>query len=251
MATTFVFDSGPTASWAQKFFDAPRAFYTSHPSGRFRTEFGPVYYRGRLNGSAKLLIVGQDPSTDEILAQRNLVGASGQRVQKLLNKIGIRSSYVIFNTFLFGIKGQMDAVMNAVAVEPTVLNYRNGLFDKVVADNTVQAIISFGNGADLAINNWPGRPTAIPWFQLHHPSAPDNIVLPNWNANLNSLHTAVTPDQTSLVNVTPYGTTFGPNDVADIPREDLSFGIADWHGTGGGTRSQRNGDSVINWTSPL
>jgi hypothetical protein len=125
MATTFVFDSGPTASWAP----------------------------------------------------------SGQRVQKLLNKIGIRSSYVIFNTFLFGIKGQMDAVMNAVAVEPTILNYRNGLFDKVIAENTIQAIISFGNGADLAISNWPGRPAAIPWFQLHHPSAPENAVLPNWNAH--------------------------------------------------------------------
>jgi hypothetical protein len=47
---TFKFDKGPTASWAQKFFDAPRQYHVDHPSGRFRTEFGPVYYRGRLNG---------------------------------------------------------------------------------------------------------------------------------------------------------------------------------------------------------
>jgi hypothetical protein len=251
MATTFKFDRGPNPSWAKRFFDAPRNFYVTHASGRFRTEFGPVYYRGRLNGRARLLIVGQDPSTDELLAQRNLVGSAGQRAQKLLNKIGISSSYIIFNTFLFGIKGQMDAVMNAVGVEPTILNYRNGLFDKVIAENTIQAIISFGNGADLAINNWPGRPAAVPWFQLHHPSASDSVVLSNWNANLNALHAAVTPDSASLVNVTPYGAAFSPNDVADIPREDLSFGIADWHGTGGGTRSQRDGDKIIRWTSPL
>jgi hypothetical protein len=127
MATTFKFDKGPSASWAKRFFESPRAYYVTHPSARFRTEFGPVYYRGRLNGTAKLLIVGQDPSTDEILAQRNLVGASGQRVQKLLNKLGISKSYMMFNTFLFGIKGQMDAAMNAIAVEPTILNYRNSL----------------------------------------------------------------------------------------------------------------------------
>ena len=68
---------------------------------------------------------------------------------------------------------------------------------------------------------------------------------------LNALHAAVTPDSSALVDTTPYGPTVGPNDVAPIPREDLSFGIPDWHGTGGGTRSQRNGDNVINWTSPL
>jgi uracil-DNA glycosylase len=234
MATTFKFDKGPKASWAKKFFEAPRATYLAHPSGRFRTEFGPVYYRGRLNGTAKMLIIGQDPSTDEILAQRNLVGASGQRVQKLLNKLGVTKSYVMFNTFLYGIKGQMDATMNAIAVEPAILNYRNSLFDKVIAENPIQAIVSFGNGADLAVNHWPARPGALPWFQLVHPSAPENFVLNNWNTQLNALGAAITPDKLSLKNLTPYGTIFGPDDTADIPREDLSFGIAEWHGTGGG-----------------
>jgi hypothetical protein len=248
---TFKFDKGPTASWAQKFFNAPRQHYIDHPSGRFRTEFGPVYYRGRLNASVKLLIVGQDPSTDEILAQRNLVGSAGQRVQKLLNKIGLTTSYVMFNTFLYGIKGQMDAVMNGVALEPTILNYRNSLFAKTAGASTLQAIISFGNGGDLAITNWPARPSGVPWFQLTHPSAPDSLVLPNWNAQLTALHAAVTPDSAALVDTTPYGATFGVNDVAQIPREDLSFGLPDWHGAGGGTRSQRNGDNIISWTSPL
>lgn len=248
---TFKFDKGPSASWAQKFFDAPREHYINHPSGRFRTEFGPVYYRGRLNNSVKLLVVGQDPSTDEILAQRNLVGSAGQRAQKLLNKIGITKSYVMFNTFLYGIKGQMDAAMQAAALEVTILNYRNSLFAKTAAANTIQAIITFGNGADLAIANWPDRPAGVPWFQLTHPSAPDSIVLPNWNANLSTLHAAVTPDSAALVNTTPYGATFGADDSTDIPREDLAFGIPDWHGTAGGTRSQRNGDNIINWTSPL
>jgi uracil-DNA glycosylase len=248
---TLKFDKGPNASWASRFAGAPHQSYVNHASGRFRTEFGPVYYRGRLNASVKLLVVGQDPSTDEILAQRNLVGSAGQRVQRLLRKIGVTKSYTMFNTFLYGIKGQMDAVMNAAALDPAIAGYRNGLFDKLAGSNTLQAIVSFGNGADLAIANWPGRPAAVPWFQLHHPSAPDNIVLPNWNARLNALRAAVTPDSAALVDTTPYGAAFGANDVADIPREDLSFGVAEWHGTGGVTRSQRSGDTVISWTSPL
>lgn len=248
---TAKFDKGPNAWWTAKFANAPHQHYINHASGRFRTEFGPVYYRGRLNGSVKLLIIGQDPSTDEILAQRNLVGSAGQRVQKLLRKLGITKSYVMFNTFLYGIKGQVDATMKAAAVEPTIMSYRNSLLDKIAAIGALQAIVSFGAGADLAVTSWPGRPGGISWFQLVHPSAPDNVVLPSWNAHLNALHAAVTPDDGSLVDTTPYGAAFGANDAADIPRGDLPFGLPAWHGTGGVTRSQRNGDNIINWTSPL
>jgi uracil-DNA glycosylase len=251
VATTFKFDKGPSPSWAKQFFQAPLAYYENHPSARFRVKFGPVYYRGRLNGKARLLIVGQDPSTDEIIAQRNFVGSSGQRVQRLLNKLGMTRSYVMLNTFLFGIKGQMDAQMRAIALEAAILDYRNALLDKVMAGNPIQAIISFGNGADFAVNNWPGRPASIPWFRLTHPSNPSNSVPADWNENLNGLRAALKPDKLSIVNLTPYGASFGPNDVADIPPGDLPFAIAAWHGTGGATRSQRNGENIITWTSPL
>jgi uracil-DNA glycosylase len=246
------FDAGPPPTWARLFGQAPLAYYTGHPAGRFRTEFGPVYYRGRLkNASSRLLIVGQDPSTDELLAQRNLVGSAGQRVQRLLRKLGLTRSYTMFNTFLFGIKGQLDPPMRAIAQEAPIRDYRNRLFDKLAATNPLQAIVSFGNGADLAIEHWPGRPPGLPWLQLHHPSADEALVLPNWNAALAPLHAALTPDAAALVDLTPYGTTFGADGSADIPRADLPFGLPVWHGTGGSTRSQRDGDAIIKWQSPL
>ena len=46
------FDPGPPPPWERIFAAAPLAAYTAHPSGRFRTDFGPVYYRGRLDGAA-------------------------------------------------------------------------------------------------------------------------------------------------------------------------------------------------------
>ena len=90
---------------------------------------------------------------------------------------------------------------------------------------------------------------------MHHvhiiwAQASENIVLPDWNANLNNLHNSIAPDNASLVDLTPYGAVFTAADSADVPKEDLSFGIAGWHGTGGTTRSARNGDKVIQWTAP-
>jgi uracil-DNA glycosylase len=94
--------------------------------------------RGRLDGTARVLVLGQDPSTNEILAQRALVGTSGQRVQKLLAKIGITRSYVSFNTFLFSVLGQFDTELRAVSLDPEILDHRNRCLDRIRAQNPVQ-----------------------------------------------------------------------------------------------------------------
>ena len=38
---------------------APAAVY---PYGAFRVEWGPIFHRGRLDGTARLLCIGQDPA---------------------------------------------------------------------------------------------------------------------------------------------------------------------------------------------
>jgi hypothetical protein len=52
-----------------------------YPPADFRTEWGPIFHRGRLDGSARVLVIGQDPSAHESIARRILVGeaASGCR----------------------------------------------------------------------------------------------------------------------------------------------------------------------------
>ncbi|MBD0283370.1 MAG: uracil-DNA glycosylase, partial [Thermoleophilaceae bacterium] len=45
--------------------------------------------RGRLAGSALVLVLGQDPGQHECIARRILVGEAGQRVQGFLRKLGI------------------------------------------------------------------------------------------------------------------------------------------------------------------
>jgi hypothetical protein len=243
------FDPGPPDAWLDIFAQAPLQHYVDHPSERFRIHFGPVYYRGRLDGTARVLVLGQDPSTNEILAQRAFVGASGQRVQKLLGKIGITRSYVIFNTFLFSVFGQFDTELRAVSLEREILDYRNQCLDRTRAENPLQAVIAFGAAPRHAFENWAGG-QGLPVFFLTHPAADDGVVLANWNSQLGAMAAAITPDLDGAANTAPYGTAFTVADIAPIPAFDLPFGIPDWHGRGGG-HSGRDGNDKIIWTSPL
>ena len=242
------FDPGPPPDWETFLRTAPLAHYATHPAGRFRLDFGPVYYRGRLDGTARVLLVGQDPATDELLGHRILVGFSGQRVQGLLAKLGVTRSYIMINTFLFGAFGQFDTELRGISLEPQILDFRNGFLDRLVAANPVEAIIAAGNAAQHAVENWPGS-QAVPVFEIMHPSAQNEAALTaSWNAALAGLRSIVEPDEGAQADPAPYGAAFQPQDQVAIPRFDLPFGVPDWLGVG--SHGDRDGDQKIIWSAP-
>lgn len=245
---TPAFDPGPPPEWEAFFAQAPLDHYVNHPAGRFRLEFGPVYYRGRLDGTARVIVVGQDPSTNEILSQRAFVGTSGQRVQRVLAKLGITRSYAMVNTFLFSVFGQFNAELEAISLEPTILDYRNAFLDRLADGNPVEAIVSFGRGARHAVEHWPGA-SGYPVFHLTHPAADDAFVVDSWNAGLPGLLAAVEPDDDGQRDPSPYAAPLGDDILDPIPRFDLPFGVPDWHGVDGG-HSIRDGDDKIVWNAP-
>ena len=69
-------DAGPDCAWEKLFATAPLATYQGFAGTPFHTHFGPLFYRGRLDGSARVLVVGQDPATDETLGGRAFVGTA-------------------------------------------------------------------------------------------------------------------------------------------------------------------------------
>ena len=77
-----------------------RRLVTEYPDGSvypydsFRVEWGPILHRGRLDGTAKVLVIGQDPAAHEAIARRILVGEAAQRIQGFLRKLGVTRSYV-------------------------------------------------------------------------------------------------------------------------------------------------------------
>ena len=46
------------------------------PTKDFRTEWEPVFHRGRLDGTARLLVIGQDPAQHEVIARRTPAAAA-------------------------------------------------------------------------------------------------------------------------------------------------------------------------------
>lgn len=239
------FDPGPPPAWEARFATAPLAAYEARPD-LFRLDFGPVYYRGRLDGTARLLVVGQDPSVNELLAHRAFVGQSGQRLQGLLAKLGLTRSYLMLNTFLFSIFGQFGGDNAALSSSDPILGWRNSTFDAVAATNPLAAVLTVGSGARDAVDRWPGG-TGIPRVHILHPAFPDTArLLADWNECLATLGHHIAPDD-GAVPGEPYGADFAPGDVVAVPPRDLPFGLPRWHGQG--DHAKRDGHTVIEWHS--
>lgn len=93
------FDPGPPPAFASLFASVP-----DHEPHRehFWIDWGPIFYRGRLDGTARILCIASDPGATERIAGRTLVGDAGQRVQGFLTKLGLTRSYLCLNAFAYG-----------------------------------------------------------------------------------------------------------------------------------------------------
>lgn len=244
-------DRGPEGQILTIIKQAPINEYASRPK-RFRLEWGPIYYRGRLDGSAKVLVIGQDPAPDENVARRILVGDAGQRVQRFLAKLGITHSYVMVNSILYSIYGQFDDEMSVFMDLPTVAQWRNRLLNALAGSN-IKVILAFGKAAGHVVDSWPDAASFKSQgrvFNLLHPTArPASKVLANWSAKLPQIAPKVTADSDGTVDTTPYaGPGFKAGDLARIPLRDLAFGVPEWMGTGDmAVRRTVNGKQAILW----
>ena len=98
--------SWPSPAIADVFARVPD--YSQHRTD-FWFDWGPIYYRGRLDGSARLLSVASDHGATERIAGRTLVGDAGQRVQGFLAKLGLTRSYLCLNPFVYGMHPSQGA----------------------------------------------------------------------------------------------------------------------------------------------
>ena len=119
-------------------------------------------------------MIGQDPAEHEAIARRILIGEAGQRVQGFLAKLGLETSYVMVNTYLYSVYGQTAG--NAHATDPAIAAYRNSWLDALVLGRGVQAVVAFGTLADTAYHTWaatqPAAAAALAYQHVMHPTAP-------------------------------------------------------------------------------
>jgi hypothetical protein len=214
---------------------------TVFPTKDFRTEWGPVFHRGRLDGSARLLLIGQDPAQHEVIARRTLVGGAGHRVQGFLAKLGLLRSYVMINTFVFSVFGQGGGTKHKN--DPAIAAYRNRWFDALLPGQ-VKGVVAFGQLADAAWQTWKSTPKGASFGGLYqavtHPTQPESSsqgnaakkkaaitkMLQGWNAALQALNPVITGDVAQPLVL--YGSAFLPSELPDIPQEDFAAGSPAW-----------------------
>jgi hypothetical protein len=242
------FDPGPPPALAAIFATLP----DHRPFGRFRMEWGPKFYRGRTDGSARVLVIGQDAASEEDIARRNFVGNAGRKVQGFLAKCGITRSYIMINAFTYSVYGQFDAGLEAVAEDPAMLDYRNAVFDWVRDNNNLEAIIAFGRAAAHAVEVWSDVPTGVYIARPRHPSArPASFLLASWRHWIPQLRARVTADPDGDQTAPNYKTDrFRSNERPPIPRIDLPFGMPAWFGQKNLKTTTRRSTRVIEWKAP-
>ncbi|MEA2362367.1 MAG: hypothetical protein QOD71_1512 [Thermoleophilaceae bacterium] len=232
---THEFDPGPESA---KFRDLVRNYPgpDAYPGDLFRVEWGPIFYRGRLDGTARVLVIGQDPGQHESVARRCMVGEAGQRVQGFLRKLGITRSYVIVNSFLYSVFGRASKAERE-AFEPKIVPYREQWLDALLlGDSDVDVVIAFGDEAKHAFEGWRG-PEASPKVEveyagLHHPTFPEGSGMPGamaemlaqWNEALPRLRDALSQHHDEPPDATPYGTDLEDSDKGQIPERDMPPG---------------------------
>jgi uracil-DNA glycosylase len=220
------FDKGPSRRIARLFAGFPDY---SPNKDYFWFDWGPIFYRGRLDGSARVLCVASDPGPTERIASRALVGDSGQRVQGFLKKLGLIRSYLCLNAFVYALHPRHLSHGKRIVKDPLHVKWRNRLFNALTSSK-LQAIVAFGCLAHIVIELWNGKKT-VPVFDIYHPSFRDQTkLLPTWRDAIKELRKIVTPDVKSFSKIPNYGDIFSEDDYAPIPREDLPFGVPSWLG---------------------
>ena len=213
-----------------------------YPPGQFRVEWGPIFHRGRLDGSARVVVIGQDPAQHETIVRRILVGEAGRRLQGFLAKLGITRSYVLINTYLYSVYGSVKAKTRRDA---RLIDYRNRWLTALLVGKQVEAVVALGGAADEAWQFWKATPEGqakdVAYAPVTHPTQPESSskgdraklaqatkkMLANWNAGLQTLAPAIAhPD--SATPLVLYGDTWSEGDRIGLPEFDYPAGLPAW-----------------------
>jgi uracil-DNA glycosylase len=189
--------------------------------------WGPIFYRGRLDGTARVLCIASDPGATERIAGRTLVGDAGQRVQGFLTKLGLSRSYLCLNAFPYALFPSHARRARSLLALPAFRDWRAELYD--AAAEQVEVVVAFGAVAREAVAQWPAAASHHVRLVPHPSSRNEAALVAAWRAAIAHLRPRVAPDP-GTARAATYGATFRPRDYAPIPPGDLPFGVPPWLG---------------------
>ena len=230
-----------------------------YPYAAFRTEWGPIFHRGRLDGTAKILCIGQDPAEHEAAVRRILVGTAGHRSQGFLAKMGLTRSYTLVNTFLYSVYGSAGS---SHIKDAAITAYRNQWIAAILTSSTIQAVVAFGGLADQAWSAFLIVPAnasfkTLPYAHVPHPTSPESAggtaaqiaattkaMLQQWNQAIQTLRAKITHPDTAGPFV-PYGAAFLQSELPSIPGFDLPAGTPAWMQGASGWANRKGTTAIL------
>jgi uracil-DNA glycosylase len=230
------FDTGPTGIFKTLCQNYPDNTVYKAADG-FRSLWGPIFYRGRANGTARLLVIGQDPAQTEAVTRRILSGQAGRRVQGFVEKLGYTKSYLMINTFAYGIFNQGMAIPHQD--DAGILAYRHKWLEAAFAPGKIEAVVTFGTPAFNAWTTFKATPfgqtlnglafhkALHPTADAHGPGITRKNLLDNWNVALQAIHPAIQHADVKKP-LAPYGNDFTVAELPEIPSRDFPMGLPSW-----------------------
>lgn len=205
-------------------------------------------YRGRLN-QARVLILADQESADDLFSTRALTGAGGQKLQTLLNSMGIISSYAIIRTLPVDTLDLTSQERVEIVTKKQVSKVLNKIVETVLSEGQTELVLTVGTAAKAFAAQAP----ALAETTVINLAAPDTKVSKqeveakvgskkvtytageigtseqeNWNEALKEIKKLhVTTDNKAIPSYTYDGT------LTAIPRIDLPYGTRFWIGTSG------------------
>jgi uracil-DNA glycosylase len=229
------FDAGPPAPFARLMMggdsglawpDFASLGVTSHES----FGYGPIY-RGRPE-SARVLILADQDSHDDLFTGRALTGEGGQHFQGFLRAMGLDRSYLTLRVLPVDTLDLTTAQVDAIVDHPQVRKVYQAIVARVLANGQTTLALTIGPHAKrLAAHVLP---TTVPVVELLAWKTPG--ALANWKNALQQLQTKTYAKDAPA--------TFSyDGERAQIPRIDLPYGTLRWMGSSGdrGVRAEVSG----------
>jgi uracil-DNA glycosylase len=187
------------------------------------TSFGHTgIYRGRLN-RAKVLVVTDQMSHDDMFSGRALSGAAGQKFQNYLNAIGATDSYAILRTLPVDTLGLDEKHIDSILFDDSVVSYRDKVLESILDKAKTQLIVTLGDGAKKVIRKFAtDYKIKLPIINL---DAPTGSYGANWTAGVDKFKTLDLSIDGAISTLS--------RKLQIIPRKDLPAYTRFWMGTSG------------------
>jgi len=194
---------------------------------------GPIY-RGRPR-DATVIVLADQQSHDDLFTFRALTGEAGQRLQGVLDAIGVAESYLIVRVLPIDTLDASASVRNVIVDNASVRRvYAEIIRRAATATARRKVLIAMGPMARRLAPH--ANPTGLPVVELEAWNQPGAAA--NWRAAIDTLETMQFGKDLANPTFAWDGTR------SQIPRRDLPYGTLRWEGSSGDrVRKPRRGSS--------